>query len=199
MAAPPRSRLAKRKISFVGTWSPRKGAKDWGEIIRRVRALVPDARFAFFGTLTEDRNVLRDLALPQHDFVDLVAEYQPNELPKLLSDSTVGAFPSYAEGFGFAVLEQLASGIPTVAYDAPGPRSLLRRFVRAARSDRGCGKVCRNARPHHAVRRRHVRAIVSAKRRGSEPLPLVNDCRGDCAIVSRTSRCSWLVTSSDDG
>ncbi|MDQ2825223.1 MAG: glycosyltransferase [Verrucomicrobiota bacterium] len=126
MAAPARVRLAERKISFVGTWNPRKGTKDWGEIIRRVRERVPEVRFVFLGTLTEDRNVLRDLALPQHNFVDLVAEYQPDELPKFLSDSTVGAFPSYAEGFGFAVLEQLASGIPTVAYDSPGPRSLLR-------------------------------------------------------------------------
>jgi glycosyltransferase involved in cell wall biosynthesis len=40
----------------------------------------------------------------------------------------VGAFPSYIEGFGFAVLEQLASGIPTVAYDVPGPREMLRHF-----------------------------------------------------------------------
>ena len=44
----------------------------------------------------------------------------------LLSGATVGAFPSYIEGFGFAVLEQLASGLPTVAYDVPGPRETLR-------------------------------------------------------------------------
>jgi glycosyltransferase involved in cell wall biosynthesis len=38
----------------------------------------------------------------------------------------VGAFPSYVEGFGIAVVEQLAAGLPTVAYDAPGPRDILR-------------------------------------------------------------------------
>src|SRR5205814_10094407 len=49
----------------------------------------------------------------------------PDELPNLLSNSTVGAFPSYAEGFGLGLLEQLAAGIPTVSYDAPGPRFIL--------------------------------------------------------------------------
>lgn len=118
-------RRARKKISFIGMWSPRKGAKDWGGIIRRVRASVPDARFIFLGTLVEDRQLLQDLALPAIDFVTLAAEYRAEQLPALLSDVAVGAFPSYAEGFGLAVLEQLAAGIPTVAYDSPGPRAIL--------------------------------------------------------------------------
>jgi glycosyltransferase involved in cell wall biosynthesis len=124
-SAPPAMRLQAKKISFIGMWNPRKGAKDWGEIIRRVRASVPEARFVFLGTLTDDRNVFCDLGFPGGDFVELVREYHPDELPMLLSDSTAGAFPSYAEGFGLAVLEQLAAGIPPVAYDAPGPRAML--------------------------------------------------------------------------
>ena len=124
-ASPARERLAKRKTSFIGTWDPRKGAKDWAEIIRRVRASIPDARFVFLGTLTDDRKIRRDLGLPNDEFIELVREYQPDDLPKLLADSTAGAFPSYAEGFGFGLLEQLAAGIPAVAYDAPGPRTML--------------------------------------------------------------------------
>ena len=124
-AAPVSQRLAKRKISFIGTWDPRKGAKDWAEIIRHVRTSIPDVRFAFLGTLTDDRRVRQDLGLPNDEFIELVREYQPGDLPNLLSDSAAGAFPSYAEGFGFGLLEQLAAGIPTVAYDAPGPRTIL--------------------------------------------------------------------------
>ena len=37
----------------------------------------------------------------------------------------MGVFPSYVEGFGLAVLEQLAAGIPTVAFDVPGPGGIL--------------------------------------------------------------------------
>jgi glycosyltransferase involved in cell wall biosynthesis len=119
-------RFSRKKISFIGMWSPRKGAKDWGKIVRLVRAAVPDARFLFLGTLVEDRQVLNDLALPGVDFIELVPEYQPDKLPSLLSDSTAGAFPSYAEAFGFGVLEQLAAGLPCVAYATAGPRSMLK-------------------------------------------------------------------------
>jgi glycosyltransferase involved in cell wall biosynthesis len=124
-AAPASERLAKKKVSFIGMWSPRKCANDWRKIIRRVRAAVPDARFLFLGTLVEDRQVQNDLALERTDFIELVVEFRPEHLPQLLADSAVGAFPSYAEAFGFGVLEQLASGIPCVAYDAAGPRMIL--------------------------------------------------------------------------
>ena len=125
MAGAAEVRRTSLTISFVGAWSPRKGAKDWGRIVRLVWAQIPDARFLFLGTLTEDANVFRELGFSESKLVSIVPEYQPDDLPGLLSASVVGGFPTYAEGFGFALLEQLASGIPTVAYDSPGPRSIL--------------------------------------------------------------------------
>jgi glycosyltransferase involved in cell wall biosynthesis len=124
-AAPAELRQRHKRICFVGMWSPRKGAKDWGDIIRRVRARVPDARFLFLGTMTADQNVLADLDPASASAVEIVPQFEPDQLPQLLSDSAVGAFPSYVEGFGLAVVEQLAAGIPTVAYAAPGPRDIL--------------------------------------------------------------------------
>jgi glycosyltransferase involved in cell wall biosynthesis len=125
-AASPETRLLQQKVSFIGMWNTRKGARDWGEIIQRVRAIIPGTRFKFLGTLTDNERIWRDLNIPPCDWIEVVPEYQPDELPKLLSDSTVGAFPSYAEGFGLGLLEQLAAGIPTVSYNAPGPRFILR-------------------------------------------------------------------------
>ena len=124
-SVPANVRQASRTISFVGAWSPRKGAKDWGRIMGLVWAQVPDARFLLLGTLTENENVLRDLGLAEPKLVEIVREYPPDDLPRLLATSAAGGFPTYAEGFGFALLEQLASGIPSVAYDSPGPRSIL--------------------------------------------------------------------------
>ena len=124
-AASPETRLLRQEVSFIGMWRTRKGARDWGEIIQCVRGVLPGARFKFLGTLTDNERVLHDLNIPPCNWIEMVPEYRPDELPKLLSDSTVGAFPSYAEGFGLGLLEQLAAGIPTVSYDAPGPRFIL--------------------------------------------------------------------------
>jgi len=65
------------------------------------------------------------LNLSHRDGVRCIATYDPEELPALLAPCAVGLFPSYIEGFGIAVLEQLASGIPTIAYDVPGPRQIF--------------------------------------------------------------------------
>lgn len=118
-----------KKVAFIGMWSPRKGAKEWGTIIRHVRARVPDAGFLFLGTMIRNEAVWSDLEMDPCDYVELVPQFGPGELPQLLSNCAVGAFPSYIEGFGMAVVEQLAAGLPTVAYDVPGPRDILRDFA----------------------------------------------------------------------
>lgn len=125
-AAPAEARWPSKKIAFIGMWSLRKGAKDWGPIIRRIRASVPDACFLFLGTMIDNQKVWDDLGLGNREIVGLVPQFQPDELPQLLSDCTIAAFPSYVEGFGLAVVEQLAARLPTIAYDAPGPRDILR-------------------------------------------------------------------------
>lgn len=118
-------RLTQKRICFIGMWGPRKGARDWSGIMQRIRACVPEAQFRFLGTMVDSKAILPDLQLDVLEGIEFLSDYQPSDLPGLLADCTVGAFPSYAEGFGLAVLEQLAAGIPTVAYDTAGPRDLL--------------------------------------------------------------------------
>ncbi len=55
----------------------------------------------------------------------MVPHYRSEDLPELLASATVGALPTYVEGYGLGILEQLAAGIPSIAYDVPGPRTLL--------------------------------------------------------------------------
>ena len=81
---------------------------------------------SFLGTMVERGAVLQDVGAEFAARIHVVPEFSPNELAGLLSKCAVGAFPSYIEGFGLAVLEQLAAGIPTVAFDQGGPRDILR-------------------------------------------------------------------------
>jgi glycosyltransferase involved in cell wall biosynthesis len=124
-AAASEFRLAQKRICFIGMWGPRKGSRDWSAIIRGVRARVPEAQIRFLGTMVDSKAILPDLQLESLEGIEFISAYQPDDLPGLLADCTAGAFPSYAEGFGLAVLEQLAAGLPTVAYDTAGPRDLL--------------------------------------------------------------------------
>lgn len=123
---PARVRLTKKQVVFIGYWTQRKGSRDWTEILTRTKAKIPEVRFLFLGTGLSATEVLQDLNLPASDWIEIIPQYYSDELPKLMSEATVGAFPSYMEGFGFAVLEKIASGLPTVAYDIPGPREMLR-------------------------------------------------------------------------
>jgi glycosyltransferase involved in cell wall biosynthesis len=124
-AAPAAQRLAQKKISFIGMWGPRKGALDWPKIMRHIWHRAPDARFSLLGTMTDSEKIFADLGLRSSERVEFVPEYSSEQLSILLADCAVGLFPSYVEGFGLAILEQLAAGIPTIAFDVPGPRDIF--------------------------------------------------------------------------
>jgi glycosyltransferase involved in cell wall biosynthesis len=115
-------------VAFVGSFDFRKGAADFPDIFARIRSAAPDTRLALFGTTGHFRDAAAVRAIfPRHlrPHVSIHPRFEPGDLPTLLSACSVGVFPSYCEGFGFGVLEMLAAAIPVVAYDAPGPPSML--------------------------------------------------------------------------
>lgn len=124
-ASHPESRLARKTIAFIGNWTARKGAFDWPEIVTSVLEREPRAQFLFLGTGLASESVRSQFAPQVRHAVSVTPAYQQSELPDLLANATVGAFPSYLEGFGLSVLEKLAARLPTVAYDAPGPADIL--------------------------------------------------------------------------
>lgn len=127
VATSERRRSPHPTVVFIGTWGPRRGASDWCEIIQRIRQAIPQTRFLLLGTGIQAERIAQDLQLPLEG-IQVVPRYTSDELPGLLETATVGVFPTYVEGFGFAVLEKLAAGIPTVSYEAAGPKVMLNGF-----------------------------------------------------------------------
>jgi glycosyltransferase involved in cell wall biosynthesis len=124
-------------VVFIGTWDFRKGARDWRSIAHGVLSAMPSTTFTFLGTHVDLHEIGRCLGDELTRRIRVIPSYERPELPRLLSGATVGALPSYIEGSPLGVLEQLAAGIPTVAYDVPGPRQLLSTFGSAALVPRG--------------------------------------------------------------
>ncbi len=124
-ARPAAERLGGQKICFIGMWSPRKGSRDWPGIIDAIRRRHPATEFLFLGTLADEGAARAELGGAGLKGISFRPHFEERELPALLADCAVALFPSYIEGFGLAVLEQLAAGLPTIAYEVPGPRQIL--------------------------------------------------------------------------
>jgi glycosyltransferase involved in cell wall biosynthesis len=124
-AEPAERRLQSQKICFIGMWGPRKGSHEWPQIMATIWKRHPAAQFLFLGTMFDEKRVRADLAPTRDNQISCRPTFAPRDLPSLLADCAIGIFPSHIEGFGLAVLEQLAAGLPTIAYDVPGPRQIL--------------------------------------------------------------------------
>jgi glycosyltransferase involved in cell wall biosynthesis len=124
-AASTSHRLAAQQVGFIGYFDIRKGARDWRQILENVRRVLPQTSFRFAGTAVPPEVVQSYLGPESDSGVTIISEFERQELPAMLHSVTVGALPSYIEGFGLGVVEKMAAGIPTVAYDVPGPRDTI--------------------------------------------------------------------------
>lgn len=115
-------------LVFVGTFDFRKGCLDIVEVFLRYARHHPRAELHLLGTrglMTSPQQVLGFFPRSLRSRIKVVESFSEEELPELLAQADIGLFPSYWEGFGISVVEQLAAGIPVVAYDAPGPCDIL--------------------------------------------------------------------------
>ncbi len=123
--AVPGGRPSKPMVAFVGTFDNRKGSRDFPGIVKRIIESVPNVSFRLLGTVRSEADVLANFPKEHRGRLEIIPNYRPDRLPELLSDCSVGIFPSYIEGFGFGVLEMLAASIPVISYNSPGPPMML--------------------------------------------------------------------------
>lgn len=115
----------KNNISFLASWTWRKGITELNQILNEIKSRLPLNELHLLGGDQPKELVLKQFEENNFSKLKITPKFEQDELISLLSNSKVGVFPSYVEGFGLAVVEQLACGIPVVAYNVPGPADIL--------------------------------------------------------------------------
>jgi glycosyltransferase involved in cell wall biosynthesis len=125
----------KPTVVFLGAFGIRKGARDLPLIFQGIYDKIPQVKFKLLGTGGDRKTVISEFPYKLRGLIEVIPNFPADELPQLLSDCSVGIFPSYAESFGFGVLEMLAASVPVIAYDAPGPPMMLPEEYLVKRAD----------------------------------------------------------------
>lgn len=117
----------KRVLLTVGRLDSRERYKGFDEVMEVLPALPADVVYLVAGG-GNDAIGLRDraAALGVGDRVIFTGLFAEDEKPDIYSLADVYVMPSRGEGFGFVVLEALASGVPVVASKQDGTREALR-------------------------------------------------------------------------
>lgn len=108
---------------FVGRIAKEKGVFDLLRIWKKVVKIKANAKLLIIGSGLELSDVQkRIVGLGLEGNVSARGRCDDTELYGLLKSSRVFIFPSVFEGWGIAVAEALACGLPVVAYDIPALR-----------------------------------------------------------------------------
>ncbi|MEM3696474.1 MAG: glycosyltransferase family 1 protein [Candidatus Bathyarchaeia archaeon] len=111
---------------FVGRIAKEKGVFDLLNLWKKIVEKRNDAKLLIVGSGLEIQAVKEavvKLGLEKNVF--LMRRCSDKELYSLLKSSKVFIFPSLFEGWGIAVAEALACGLPVVAYDIPALREVF--------------------------------------------------------------------------
>jgi phosphatidylinositol alpha-mannosyltransferase len=113
-------------LLFVGRLEPRKGVDVLVRAFLRVRAEVPGVRLCVVGE-GPDRERYQQMVPPSiRPDALFVGSVDPEELPRYHASADVFISPALGgESFGIVLLEAMAAGLPVVASDIPGYRTVL--------------------------------------------------------------------------
>jgi glycosyltransferase involved in cell wall biosynthesis len=117
--------LDEKTVLTVGRLHHCKGIDMLLETWAAVSRTYPDWQLKVFGS-GPDRDKLHALATELGLDPDAIFQNFTNDLDSALSASSIFVLPSRDEGFPIAIMEAMAYGLPTVAFEcAPGVRELL--------------------------------------------------------------------------
>jgi glycosyltransferase involved in cell wall biosynthesis len=102
------------RLLWFATWEARKGCAYVPGLLRHVRQQRPDATLTIAGTGRAAESIISQFHPEDRGSVTVLPRLTRAEQGDLLASATVFVFPSLSEGFGLALLEALAAGVPAV-------------------------------------------------------------------------------------
>ncbi|HSC26899.1 MAG TPA: glycosyltransferase family 4 protein, partial [Vicinamibacterales bacterium] len=113
--APERPVRPVRTLLFVGQWLPMKGVSYLTSAADALLRHHPGLRLTCAGTLKTAEHVLAGFAPEVRERIRVLPRVERDALPALYRDADVFLSPSLYEGFGLAIVEAMAAGLPIVA------------------------------------------------------------------------------------
>lgn len=115
-------KLSKSKVTFLGSWTFNKGIAHLPSILNSLPEVYS---MQLLGTGNSIDNIKKIFDSSKLNRLEIHTHFSEDQEIELLKHTKLGIFPSYVEGFGLAIVEMLALGIPVIAYNVPGPFEIL--------------------------------------------------------------------------
>jgi glycosyltransferase involved in cell wall biosynthesis len=110
------------QVCFIARLAPSKGIFDLPDIWSQVVKKLPTAKLKIIGGGSKEvkqklRNSFEQFGLLKN--VEILGFLENDKAYKILKESVLFIFPSHEEGFGIAIAEAFACGVPAVTWDLP--------------------------------------------------------------------------------
>lgn len=114
------------RVVSIGRMVPNKALTDLVRALARIRDVDWSLVLAGEPNPEELARITAEIdRLKVRDRVTFVLSFPEEEMPRVLESATLAAFPSKGEGFGLALLEAMAAGVPLLARRIPAHEQLL--------------------------------------------------------------------------
>lgn len=128
----PSFKTKKYQGSFLGRLSPSKGIFDLIKIWKLVTLKFPDYKLAIIGGGNPE--IKKKLEKEVHkaglkNQIDILGFLENDDSFSIIKESDFFIFPSHEEGFGIAIAEAMACGVPVIAWNLPIYNEIFQRHI----------------------------------------------------------------------
>jgi glycosyltransferase involved in cell wall biosynthesis len=116
---------------FLGRLHPSKGVFDLPEIWKLVISRKKDAKLAIIYVGSKEMETILANLINKKNLISNISmlSISGKDALSVVKSSSIFIFPSHEEGWGIAICEAMACGLPVVAYDLPAYREIYKQGI----------------------------------------------------------------------